>query len=59
MDENISASLAGRDHKTEAGQGPQEDSGTQGQVATRRQGEGQIQGGDHRENAGVKKYTFC
>ena len=45
---------AGRDHEAEAGQGPQEDPGAQGEVATGREGEGQIQGGNHREDAGVK-----
>lgn len=48
-------SSPGGDHKAKAGQGPQEDPGAQGQVSRRWEGEGQIQGGDHREDAGVKR----
>lgn len=47
-------SFTGGHHQAKAGQGPQEDPGAQGQVSRRWKGEGQIQGGDHWEDAGVK-----
>lgn len=49
---------AGGHHQAKAGQRPQEDPGAQGQVSRWWKGEGQIQGGDHWEDAGVKM-IFC
>lgn len=48
----------GGHHQAKAGQRPQEDPGAQGQVSRWWKGEGQIQGGDHWEDAGVKM-IFC
>lgn len=55
---NQSFCSSGGDHQAKAWQGSQEDSWAQGQVPTGTKGEGQIQGGNHWENAGVK-WFFC
>lgn len=49
---------AGGDHQAKAGQGPQEDPGAQSQVPAGWQGEGQVQGGDNREDARIAAFLI-
>lgn len=48
----------GGDHQAKAGQGPQEDLGEESQVPPGWQREGQVQGGDNREDARVDGFLI-
>lgn len=57
-DDKFPVLCAGGDHQAKAGQGPQEDPGEESQVPPGGQGEGQVQGGDNREDARVDGFLI-